>query len=105
MWGGFRYDVGDALEPDGALPARYGTMAMQASQQPQLQPPQLQLQPPQLPPPQLPPPPQLQSQSQSQQKRDMVLTISALVVMAVMLSYLERLNTRLRTLEMLVSKM
>ena len=100
MWGGFRYDVGDALEPDGALPARYGTMAMQASQ-----PPQLQLQPPQLPPPQLPPPPQLQSQSQSQQKRDMVLTISALVVMAVMLSYLERLNTRLRTLEMLVSKM
>ena len=104
MWGGFRYDVGDALEPDGALPARYGTMAMQASQQPQLQPPQLQLQPPQLPPPQLPPPPQLQSQSQSQ-KRDMVLTISALVVMAVMLSYLERLNTRLRTLEMLVSKM
>ena len=79
-------------------------MAMQASQQSQLQPPQLQLQPPQLPPPQLPPPPQLQSQSQSQ-KRDMVLTISALVVMAVMLSYLERLNTRLRTLEMLVSKM
>lgn len=132
MWEGFRFENGPVDEAPTSSPQLfvsspkqsgisamytsyaprqlpYQTVAQQQYAQLMQAPPQSQSQvyaqpqPAFLVPPSPPPPPSLSSSSNP--KREIVIAVSVVVIFAIILSYFERLNTRLRNLERLLTTM